>query len=116
MEKQKTKHISEFNEGEIITRIKSGIKRRPVFNNNLGIAEIRDMKDASYIRDPVRYVGIVRGRIYVEFIRDGLCHNKGETHSFCYDAFQDGWIRCVPEERMLNKEDAQRFLEDIIKN
>ena len=125
MEKQKGKHISSFGKGEIITRIEPAIYvNEKTFNSILGIFEVTSFNTSnSRIGIPVKYKRVANRIIYVECVEDKGGFKKEGILELEYEAYKDGWAKYIDPEtlgefegKMLNKEDAQRFLEDIIAN
>ncbi len=125
MEEQKVKHINEFKKGEIITRLQN-YNLVPYLDDISGEYKYKEIvsDNASGIGVPYEFVGILNGKIIVKYTEESPNHKKGEACEFyTYEVYKNGWAKYIdpktleePKERMLNKEDAQIFLEDILKN
>jgi hypothetical protein len=122
MEKQKGKHIDEFKEGEIIIKLEPTIIPLEFEKNDLTgkFVSTRSNLDYSFTFHPMIYKGICNNQICLEYTEDYL---KGKLINANYNLYQHGWARYIdpkileePEPRMLNKKDAQSFLEDCIRD
>jgi hypothetical protein len=126
---QKPEHISKFKKGDIITRVEN-YEFIPQLNDVTGKMEMMPVVSSmpTGIGIPYEFVGIANGKILVNYAQDIKIFNakKGEPEDmYYYNSYQNGWAKYInpsvlekPEEskeRMLNKSDAKRFLDNIIR-
>ncbi len=116
IEKQKGKHITEFEEGDEIIKVEPTFIPLEFDTNNITgkLVPVRGTNDTSFTWHKMIYGGIHNNLIYLEYLPEDL-DLKGRVTKVNYTFYQNGWIKCEPEERMLDKRDSQRFLENIIR-
>ena len=86
------KTIYEFEQGDIITRVKPAILGTNDFAEpepkEDGVLVLAKIKDFSYRGDRLKYLGIANNMIYLEHV-DGIL--KGETTDLDIERWSDGW-------------------------
>ncbi len=119
MEEQIPKHISEFNEGDLITRIAPTQIYHKQLNDNLGMEmDVPAYQDNSGIGSPYKFLGVANGTIYLEYT-DG--DSKGrKTDYFKVHSHSDGWVKYIdpktieePKKRFLNKKNIEKMLNNL---
>lgn len=87
MKKQKSSHISEFNEGEIVTRVE------PAFNDMRDHVKnpINPKIDYSYVGDCLKYLGRTGSKIYFRNYSYKKPFEKKGKFSLNYEIFKNGW-------------------------
>lgn len=108
MKKQKSKHISEFKEEKIITRIE------PAFNDMRDYTKnpIKPKRDYSYIGDCLKFIGRTKSRIYFRNSSYKEPFKKGKKFSLNYEIFKNGWAY-ADETNTLQESFKNLNLEDI---
>ena len=93
-----TKHISEFNEGDIITRVEPAIHHKKIYDEILKKEIIIDsLKDSSFVGVPLEYDKIVKDKIYFKWISKDKLFDKGEIIELDYGKSQNGWARYIDQ-------------------
>lgn len=119
MEKQIPKHISAFNEGDLITRIAPTQIYHKQLNDNLGMEmDLLAYQDNSGIGSPFKFLGVANGTIYLEHAKG---HFKGsKTDYFKVHSHSDGWVKYIdpktieePKKRSLNKKNIENMLDSL---
>ena len=87
---QEGKHISEFNEGDIITRVKPAIiGERYIESNFVTVKE--DMLDYSMRGEPLRFLGIANNMIYYNYVGSKIV-NADKVYDVPMErGWADGW-------------------------
>lgn len=120
MEIQKPKHISEFKEGDLITRIEN-YSLVPILNDIFGkpTNERIISTETSGIGHPFIFKGIFNGRIFLESAQESEypSYKKGEiVTGFDYTRYQYGWAQYInPDEILGKKQEEKSFGNEDIK-
>jgi len=84
-------NIKNFNQGDLIVRTSPGKKQEERENETLGISTLVTIyEDTSYIGEPMKFLDVCNGMIYVE--RIGRPYDNGSTKKeFGLHIFKEGW-------------------------
>ncbi|MEK6823889.1 MAG: hypothetical protein AABY06_02530 [Nanoarchaeota archaeon] len=116
MTSQKSKHISEFNEGDIITRVEPAIHYKKIYDEILKKEIIIDsLKDSSFMEVPLEYSKIVKDKIYFKWVSKDNLFEKGEIIELNYNKSQNGWVKYIDKYKS-QKICKDKFLEKNLEN
>jgi len=108
MKKQNPKHISEFKQGDLITRIAPTQVYQKQMNDTLGIEmDVPAYQDNSGIGEKYKFLGIANGTIYLENA-EGMFKGKKVDYFKMY-SHGNGWVKYVEPESIWNKK--EKFLD-----
>ena len=101
MKPQDGRSIYDFEQGDILTRVKPAILGTNDFAepepNEEGVLVTAKTKDFSYRGEALRFIGVANNMIYLEHV-DGIL--KGETTDLDIERWSDGWDIWVDPKEM----------------
>ena len=112
-----SKHISEFNEGDIITRIKPALNDMGDYKNLFegGNIDVEPRMDNSYLGDCLKYIGRTNRKIYCRYYSYKNPFKKGKKIGMNYEIFKNGWI-FANESNFFELEESEKKVLDIEKD